>query len=93
MYIDNLADTVNKYNSTYHNTIKMKPPDVKLSICIGFNNGNNYEDSTFDVGDHVRISKYESIFAKCYTPSWSEDDFVIATPEINELRAENFAAR
>ena len=29
VYIDKLDDIVNKYNNTYHNTIKMKPIDVK----------------------------------------------------------------
>ena len=33
MYIDKLDDIVNKYN-TYHNTIKMKPTDVKSSTYI-----------------------------------------------------------
>ena len=28
-YIDKLDDIVTKYNNTYHNTIKMKPIDVK----------------------------------------------------------------
>ena len=28
-------------------------------------------------GDHVRISKYKNIFAKGYTPSSSEEVFVI----------------
>ena len=32
--IDKLDDIVNKYN-TYHNTIKMKPVDVKSSTYIG----------------------------------------------------------
>ena len=27
--IDKLDDIVNKYNNTYHRTIKMKPADVK----------------------------------------------------------------
>ena len=31
----------------------------------------------FEVGDHVRISKYKNIFTKGYTPNWSEKDFVI----------------
>ena len=31
----------------------------------------------FKVGGHVRISKYKSIFAKGYTPNWSEEVFVI----------------
>ena len=29
MYIDRLDDIVNKYNNSYHSTIKMKPVDVK----------------------------------------------------------------
>ena len=32
IYIDELDDIFNKYNNTYHNTIKMKPVDVKL-VC------------------------------------------------------------
>ena len=32
MYIDNLDDIVNKYNNTYHRTIKMKPVAVKPRI-------------------------------------------------------------
>ena len=31
----------------------------------------------FKVGDNVRISKYKNIFAKGYTPNWSEEVFVI----------------
>ena len=29
----------------------------------------------FKVDDHVRISKYKNIFAKGYTPNWSEEVF------------------
>ena len=35
------------------------------------------EGPKFQVGDHVRISKYKIIFAKGYTPYWSEEVFVI----------------
>ena len=31
VYIDILGDIINKYNNTYHRTIKMKPVDVKSS--------------------------------------------------------------
>ena len=31
----------------------------------------------FEVGDHVRISKYENIFAKGYAPNWREEIFVV----------------
>ena len=34
-------------------------------------------DNKFKVGDHVRIFKYKNIFAKGYTPNWSEEVFVI----------------
>ena len=32
VYIDKLDDIVNKYNNTYHSTIKIKPVDVKSNI-------------------------------------------------------------
>ena len=38
---------------------------------------NNDRYPKFKVGDHVRISKYKNIFAKGYTPNWSEEVFVI----------------
>ena len=34
VYIDKLDDFVNKYNNTYHSTIKMKPADVKRNTHI-----------------------------------------------------------
>ena len=37
----------------------------------------NDKDPKFKVGGHVRISKFKNIFAKGYTPSWSEEVFVI----------------
>ena len=53
VYIDKLDDIVNKYNNTYHSTIKMKHFDVKSSIFIHFYKENNNEDPKFDAGDHV----------------------------------------
>ena len=37
MYIDKLDDIVNKYNNTYHRTIKIKPVDVQDNTFIDFN--------------------------------------------------------
>ena len=34
VYIDKLDDKVNKYNNTYHSTIKTKPVDIKPSTSI-----------------------------------------------------------
>ena len=36
VYIDKLNDIVNKYNNTYHRTIRMKAVDVKPIIYIAF---------------------------------------------------------
>ena len=77
VYIDKLDDMVNEYNNTYHRTIKMKPVDVKDNTYIDFKKEVNDKDPKFKVGDHVRISKYKNIFAKGYTPNWSEEVFVI----------------
>ena len=66
VYIDELNETVNKYNNTYHRTIKMKPADVKSSRYIDFNKENNKEGLKFNFVDHVRISKYKNIFEKVY---------------------------
>ena len=35
------------------------------------------KDPKLKVGDHIRISRYKSIFAKGYTLNWSEEVFVI----------------
>ena len=55
----------------------MKPVDVKGNAFIDFKKEVNDKDPTFKVGDHIRISKYKNIFAKGYTPNWSEEVFVI----------------
>ena len=49
-----------------------------LNIDVKYNVDSNEEDPRFKVGNHVRISKYKNIFAKGYTPNWSEEGFVIS---------------
>ena len=78
MYIDKLGDIVNQYNNTYHRTIKMKPVDVGDNTYIDFKKEVDDKDPKFKVDDNVRISKYTNIFAKGYTPNWSEEVFVIS---------------
>ena len=77
VYIDKLDDMVNENNKIYHRTTKMKPFDVKDNTYIDSVKTFNDRDPKFKVGDHVRISKGKSIFAKGYTPNWSEEIFVI----------------
>ena len=55
----------------------MKAIDVKDDTYIDLSNEVNDTDTKFKVGDHVRISKYKNIFAKRFTPNWSEEVFAI----------------
>ena len=77
MYLDKLDDMVNKYNNTYHNTIKMKSADIKSGTNIYSSKEINDNDPKFKVADLVRISKHKNIFAKGYAPNWSEKVFVV----------------
>ena len=63
VYIDELDYIANKYNNTYHRTIKMKPADVKDNTYIDFGKENNNKDPKFKIGDYVRMLKYKNIFA------------------------------
>ena len=66
--LDVLDVSVNEYNNTKHNSIKMKPIDVGDNKRV-YIDEHNEKDSRFKVGDRVRISKFENIFAKGYTPN------------------------
>ena len=96
VYIDKLDDIVHKYNNTKHRTIKMKPINVKDNTYIDFGKEVHDNDPKFKVSDHVKISKYKNIFAKGYTPNWSEEIIVIEkikntvpwTYVINDLNGE-----
>ena len=62
VYINKLDDIVNEYNNTKRRTTKMKPVDVKNNTYIDFGKKVNDNYPKFKVGDHVRISKYETVF-------------------------------
>ena len=74
---DRLDDIVNRYNNTYHRTIKMKCADVRSSTYIDSSKEINDEDHKFKTGVIVRTSKYKNVFATCYVQNWSEEAFVI----------------
>ena len=56
----------------------MKPMDDTSDSYAERNEDSNKKGLKFNVGDHVRISKYKNIFAKGYTPNWSEELFVVS---------------
>ena len=96
LHINKLDDVVYEYNNTYHEIIKIKPINVKDNTCINIEKEVNDKKPKFKFGDHVRISKYKIIFAKGYTPNWSEEIFgikdikntILWTYVINDLNGE-----
>ena len=96
VYTDKLDDIVNECNNTCHRKIKRKPVDIKDNAYNDSGKNVNDKDPKFQVGDHVRISKYKNICAKGYTPNWFEEVFVIKkvkntvpwTYVINDLNGE-----
>ena len=58
VYYDVLDDVVNEYSNTKHNTIKMKPKDVKNDNKRVYIDEHNEKSSRYNVGDRVRIYKF-----------------------------------
>ena len=79
----------------------MKPVGVKNNTYTDSSKKVNDKDPKFNVGDHVRISKYKNIFAKRYTPNWSEEVILIKkvknavswTYVINDLNGEEIIGK
>ena len=68
-----LDDKINDCNIAYHRTIKMKPLEVKDNTGVDYIEDVNDKDLKLKFCDHVIISIYKNIFAKGYTPNWSEE--------------------
>ena len=77
VFFDVLDDIVDKYSKTVHKTIKMKPVNITDDSYAKYNENFDKKDPKFKVGDQVIISKYKNIFAKGYTPNWSEVVFIL----------------
>ena len=73
-FIDKSDCIVNKCNTTYHSTIKMKP-DIKSNTYIDSSKQINVKNPKSKIGDIVRISKHKNIFARGYTTNWYENFF------------------
>ena len=77
VYYDVLDDVVNEYSNTKHSIIKIKPIDVGDNNKRVYIDEHNEKDSSFKVGDRVRLSRYKNIFAKGYTPNWNKEIFIV----------------
>lgn len=77
-WVDVLPDIIHSYNTTVHSTIKMRPCDVKDNRLLStvYHYGVSAPPKPkFRVGDHVRLSKYKTVFRKGYLPQWSTEVF------------------
>ena len=62
VYLNVFDDIVDEYNNTVHRTVKLI--DVTSDCYAEYDEDSNEKDPKFNVGDHVRISKYKNIFVK-----------------------------
>ena len=85
-YLKMLPDIINKYNNSYHSSIKISPVEASKKKKEGIVYYNLYRNlkatktkPKFKVGDRVRISIYkQKTFDTGYTPNWTEEIFIIS---------------
>ena len=83
-YIDILPALVNKYNNTYHHSIRCTPKEAldpkNFTHVFEALYGDTHElakKPKYHVGDRVRIIKKKKTFEKGFTPNWTEELFTI----------------
>ena len=102
-YIDELQNMVDKYNTTYHRSIKLTPSDARDPANCKHVFKALYgkfkpppSPAKFHVGEKVGISRKNDIFEKGFTPNWTEEVFQVSlvkhtnliTYSLEDLRGE-----
>ena len=69
---------VEKYNNTYHRSIKLTPSDARNTANVhnalyAKVNVRKATSPIFHVGDKVRITRENGTFEKGFTPIWTEE--------------------
>ena len=87
VYINVLPEIIQKYNSTYHRSIKTTPTDARKPanyqhVFAALYEGKNLQirektKPKFKIGDKVRITKKKKTFEKGYTANWTEEIFTV----------------
>ncbi|XP_037891516.1 uncharacterized protein LOC119638665 [Glossina fuscipes] len=77
-------DLFDKYDNTFHRTMKMTPKQVNSSnekslLDTVYSNLKIFKRPKFKTNDYVRISKYKHQFEKGYTPNWTTEIFRVKT--------------
>ena len=86
-YIDVLPSMVEKYNNTYHRSIKLTTSDAHKpanyqhihNALYAKANARKATSPKFHVGDKVRIARKKGTFEKEFTPNWREGVFTISS--------------
>ncbi|XP_048589481.1 uncharacterized protein LOC116604600 [Nematostella vectensis] len=104
-YVDMLPKLVENYNHSYHRSIKRAPADVVTpddaqevwhtlygGEASSKKKGKSRPPPKFHVGDKVRVSKVKNVFAKGYTPNWTEEVFTIAQ-QYHDKKQDTYAYR
>ena len=85
---------MNKYNDTYHSTIKVKLVDVKLNTYINSSEEINDKDPQFNIGDIFAILKYKNNFAKFSVRNWRTcKNAVLWTLVMSDLNGEEIVGQ
>ena len=82
--IDVLPSMVEKYNNTYHRSIKLTPSDASnpakyQHVHNALYAKVNARSPKFHVGDNVHITRKKGTFEKGFTPNWTEVVFTISS--------------
>ena len=72
-YLNKLVD---KYNNTYHHSIKKELINANYSPLTQ-KIETNPKASKFKANDRGKITKYKFFFRKCYTENWSRETFIM----------------
>ena len=81
-YIDVLLGMVEKYNNTYHRSIKLKPTNARKpanykhihNALYAKINARKATPPRFHVGDKARILRKKGTFEKGFTPKWTKSN-------------------
>ena len=85
IWYDVIDDLVNDYNISFHSSIGMTPTEARKeenSDTVWYNLYgdfllHDFGKPKFKINDHVRISKYKTIFTKGYLPNYTEEIFKV----------------
>ena len=79
-YLDVLPSMVEKYNNTYHRSIKLTPSDVRNPLNYQHvHDARKTTSPKFDVDDKVCITRKKGTFEKGFIPNWTEEVHTISS--------------